>query len=469
MGDYAPNNNRPLAPRRRKRSKLRIFKESYLPLIIAAIALLLILLFIIGSVSRTLRRSRDEKHASLNASIAAAEEHKRLTLESQKIYSQATILAASFDYDGAINLLDSFDGNISDFPQLDRLYQQYLTAKSELVIWDDPTKVLNLSFQMLIADPSRAFENNKYGSSFLKNYITVDEFSRILQQTYENGYILVSLSDLVDGTSVEPLYLPPGKKPLILTQTQVNYYTYMTDGDGDNLPDKDGAGFASKLLLDANGNLTCEMVTASGETVTGAFDLVPILESFIATHPDFSYKGARAILAVTGYDGILGYRITESAKARLSEEAYQKEIEGAVQTVQALREAGYTIACGTYENAGYGSYSASKIKKDLTQWANDIKPILGDINILVYARNSDIATAGTDYSGEKFKVLQDFGFTRYLGFCANGNSWFLAKETYIRQGRILITGNNLNSRSAWFTGIFDPDYVLDEARRNYKS
>ena len=42
--------------------------------------------------------------------------------------------------------------------------------------------------------------------------------------------------------SSKELYLPQGKKPVIITQTQVNYNTYMVDGDGDKLPDKDGDG-----------------------------------------------------------------------------------------------------------------------------------------------------------------------------------------------------------------------------------
>jgi ABC-type transport system substrate-binding protein len=96
------------------------------------------------------------------------------------------------------------------------------------------------------------------------------------------------------------------------------------------------------------------MINADGTTETGAFDLVPILEAFIATHPDFSYQGARATLAITGYDGIFGYRINTSAKALLGEEAYQDEVEAATKIVQALRKAGYTIACGTYENTAYG-------------------------------------------------------------------------------------------------------------------
>ena len=469
MDEHIEQNNRPINPRRRKRSKLRIFKETYLPLIIAGVALLLIIIFIIGSITRAVQRANAKAQASINASIAAAEELERLSQDALNISTQATALAASFDYDGAIALINGFNGNIDEFPQLERIYQQCMAAKNELVAWEDPSKVINLSFQLLIADPERAFRNTKYGSSFLKNFITIDEFSRILQQLYENGYILVNMSDITDGAQKKTLYLPKGKQPLMITQTQVNYYTYMTDGDGDKLPDKNGAGFASKLLVDANGNITCEMVTSDGETVTGQYDLVPILESFIATHPDFSYKGARATLAVTGYDGIFGYRITEKAKSTLGETQFQKEVDGATQIVSELKKTGYVIACGTYENAGYGNYSAAKIQKDLSLWSKEILPVLGDVKTLVYARNSDIKSVKTDYSGDKFQVLQDYGFAYYLGFSTNGKPWFSAKDAYVRQGRILVSGSNLVTHGSWFNGIFDPTFVLDPVRENFKS
>ena len=45
-------NPRPANPRRKKRSQMQIFKEAYLPVIIAALALILIVTFIVGSVTR---------------------------------------------------------------------------------------------------------------------------------------------------------------------------------------------------------------------------------------------------------------------------------------------------------------------------------------------------------------------------------------------------------------------------------
>ena len=66
----------------------------------------------------------------------------------------------------------------------------------------------------------------------------------------------------------------------------------------------DGDGCASKLVLDENGEVKNEYVDADGNVLVGDYDLVPLLDSFIKEHPDFSYHGRKGILAMTGYNGV---------------------------------------------------------------------------------------------------------------------------------------------------------------------
>ena len=464
MDEQQNNNPRPTNPRRRQRSKLQIFKETYLPVVILGVAILLIIIFIIGAITRAVQKSNYERQESIAASIAEAEKAEQLEREASDLLMQAASLAQKFDYDGAINVLDSFSGDISQFEALAQARDEYTAASDAMVLWDDPSQVLNLSFQILIADPSRAFSDATYGSSYNRNFVTTEEFSRILQQLYENGYILVNMSDVVSNDGSMQLYLPNGKKPLILTQTNVNYSIYMIDSDGDKLPDAGGAGFANKLVLDANGNITCEMVDSTGQTVTGAYDLVPILDAFIETHPDFSYKNAKALLAVTGYNGLFGYRTNADAEQTFGTEFYSEQIDGAAQIIEALRNEGYEFACYTYENEPYGNYSASQIEADLNKWEAEVTPLLGSVDILVYARNSDIADSTSAYSGEKFQTLQSFGFHYYVGFCTDGAPWFSNGGDHFRLGRILVGGTNMKYHSEWFEGIFDPASVLDKTR-----
>ena len=42
--------------------------------------------------------------------------------------------------------------------------------------------------------------------------------------------------------------LPQGKKPLLLTQTQVNYYTYMANAGGEAISNKEYVQFHDALL-----------------------------------------------------------------------------------------------------------------------------------------------------------------------------------------------------------------------------
>ena len=452
---------RPVNPRRRKKSQLQIFKETLLPLVIAGIALIFILVFIVGSIVRGVQRHQYEAKMEQQALEASAALLQQQTQEAQELLTQVKEMAAHYDYIGAMEAFDSFSGNIGNFPELNELYLQCKAAREEMVKWVDTNNIPALSFQMLIADPQRAFQDEKYSNSYNKNFVTTEEFTKILHGLYENNYILIKLSDIYADGQLKELYLPAGKKPIILVETQVNYNTYMIDSDGDKLPDQGGDGFASKLVIDANGNIMCEMVDSTGATQTGAYDLVPILDSFITTHPDFSYKGAKAVLALTGYDGLFGYRTNSSAAGTFdvdSETASAREI------AKQLRQSGYELACYTYENVAYGQIENAKILYDMNKWQTEVEPILGKVDTLVFARNSDISDSTAPYSGEKFDTLQSFGFTRYLGFCTEATCWFTEGNGNMRLGRTLISGSEMKNHPDWFEDFFDVSTVLDSTR-----
>ncbi len=453
--------NAPVQPqrRRRKKSKQQIFKEVYLPPIIAGVALLMILIFIIGSISRGVQQRADEVQASLDASIEAENKADRLDEEAQRITKEAAALAAAYDYDGAIALLDSFSGELSAYPEMVSAKATYSNQLSLLTKWDDPSKVANLSFHVLIADPSRAFIDETYGKAYNRNFVTIDEFSKILERLYNNGYVLVDLHDIVTTTTAEDgtvtyspgaIYLPEGKKPIMITETLVNYLNYMIDSDGDKAPDAGGAGFASKLVLQ-DGEIKAEMVDASGETVVGDYDLVPILNSFIEAHPDFSYQGARAMLAVCGYEGVFGYR---------TQDGDEEEVAAAKEIVDALREDGYTIACYSYDNINYGAnnQNAASIKADLENWHQEVEPILGKVDILVYAGEGDLA----EYSGNKYDVVYSFGFRYFIG-TANA-PWAEVSTDYFRQKRLMVKGSQLAYGSSIFNDYFNSMSLLNELR-----
>lgn len=452
---------RPTNPRRKVRSKMQIFKEVYLPFLILAAAVIVI----VGIVVAIAAGGKEPTEPS-----GDGEQLQQLQQEADALLDQAAQLALRYDYDGALALLAGFRGDPAQFPELENAITEYTAAKHSMVAWT-ASQVPNLSFHVLIEDLEAALADPTYGRKgknlYNRNFVTTKEFSAILPRLYDNGYVLVELSDFyITGHSSATdndlyfetqLLLPAGKKPIMITETHCNYYSYMVDPDRDGQPDSNGAGFASKLCWD-NGFYN-EMVTSNGSTVTGAFDLVPILEEFIELHPDFSYQGARAILAFSGYDGIFGYRITSD---RLTGSALEKERSDAAALVQKLRETGYTVACYTYGNVDYSLRSAGEIKADIQLWQQQIAPVVGETDILVFAQESDI---GTSYANNaKFDILHDSGYRFFLG-----SAPFLSievKDTYVRHSRLMVTGSTLKHNSGWFAGIFDTAALLDELRGN---
>ena len=451
-------------------SPIRKFKNEMMPLIILGVSALLILIFIIGAAGRAITAARNENDAALNASESQMSEAQRLENEAKELLSDAAALAAGYDYQGAIDLLNTFSGDASKFAEIDLRKSEYEMAKSQLVAHNDPGEVANLSFHVLIADPSRAFKDETYGGSYNKNFVTIDEFEAILNQLYENDYVLVDMDSFInenntgDKTTYESktLYLPEGKKPIMITETY-GYLQFMVDSNEDGEPDKNGGGFASRLVIDDNGEIKAEMVDADGNTVVGNYALVPILNDFIEAHPDFSYQGSRAIIATTGYSGIFGYRTMKSVIESKGQEYYDEQVEGAQKIAEALKADGYEIACYTYENVDYGKINADSIQADLDKWNEEVTSIIGPVDILVYAKESDISSTGS-YTGSRYTILDAEGFRYFI--TSGSKPTATVAGSYVRQVRLMVTGTQMAHAASTYTNYFDAKSVLNSQRGN---
>lgn len=445
------NNERSANPRRKRRSKGQTFREVYLPFVLIAVAVIAIVAVILVLANRG-----GEDEPDVDGTISSTVSASKLEKRAKSLLSKAEEKAALYDYDGALEILEDASDELKELDSIQNAIQAYTTAKNSLVVWT-ADKVTNLSFHVLIADLEAALADKTYGAKgngkYNENFITVGEFSVILQQLYDNGFVLVDLDDLFEYDEENATYtekelrLPANKTPILLTETHCNYYSYMESSHA----------FATKLLYSKENGFYNERKTAAGETETGAFDIVPLLESFIEANPSFSYRGARAILAFSGYDGIFGYRINSD---KLSAEALQQEQTDAAALVQQLRDSGYTIACYTYRNIDYGQRSASEIREDIASWKKEITPVLGETDILVFAQGGNI---GTDYKDNaKFKALSENGFRYFLG---SGSVLFReVGSNYVRYNRLLVTGSTLAHHSDWFKGIINAADLLDDSR-----
>ena len=346
--------------------------------------------------------------------------------------------------------------------------KQEETVQMEAV---DLKKVLHLSFESLIADTDQAFgqEDSSAAATLDQTRVTVDEFNAMLGQLYEEGYVLVRFSDLAavneDGAmEAKKLMLPSGKKPLLLSETNVNYDLELS-----------GQGLASRLVLDGNGALTCERQASDGSTVTGAFDVVPCVEAFIQEHPDFSNNGARGILGLTGYNGILGYR-TDDALATSTDNRYAAkygvfdtaaEKEAAAPVIEALKSAGWEFACNGYDGTNYGS-DEEAVSADLTKWNESVGTLVGNTTILLFPSGTDSrGWKAYDESDSVYQILKKQGFLYYGSMDISGTKTQLT-EQYLRCSYMNVDGyrmyQDLYKDAGRFTGILDFQEIYDSKR-----
>ena len=324
----------------------------------------------------------------------------------EELLRQADAMAAGYDYDRAIAMLSS-SSHASSSDVQERI-AKYETDSKTLVKWGDMQNITHVFFHTLVVDNARCFDGDFTEDGYNLYMTTIPEFLKMMESMYERGFVLVSPYDIayeyVDengNTRMKygEIWLPEGKTPFVMSQDDVNYYGYMIgDVDPDYerpaVPHSDGDGFAHKIIIGEDGYPTCEYMDAQGNILVGDYDLVPILERFIQEHPDFSYRGARAILGMTGYEGVFGYRTKPAYEDDLGTEAFQRECEQAKAVAQCLRDHGWILASHSYGHPSYGNISAEKVASDSSEWERTVQPIIGDCDIILYPNGSDIEGIG---------------------------------------------------------------------------
>lgn len=386
--------------------------------------------------------------------------------------AQAETLAAGYDYEQAIAVLQQLPGYETN-TQVTGKITEYEAVKSQLAAYPI-SEVTHVFFHTLINDCDKVFDGDSDASGYNLVMTTVDEFNKIMQQMYDRGFVLVELSDMAgyvtqaDGTQVwteKEILLPEGKKAFVLSQDDVSYYEYMEDD-----------GYPKRLCIGEDGRITNEVVNDDGSVTYGSFDLVPLLEDFIAAHPDFSYKGARGYLALTGYDGILGYRTAEKYKESLGMEEWQRQVDGCKETVNQLLAQGWEFASHSWGHLNLGQVGWNTFVSDTTKWEDYVRPLLENngtykVDTIIYAFGNDIGS-WTPYTtaNEKFNYLTQCGF-HYFCNVDSSRVWVQNNNElqYLRQGR-----RNLDGQRMWqclsdpskdlLSDLFDVKEVFDSRR-----
>ena len=396
---------------------------------------------------------------------------------------EANLLAAGYDYDAAIEKLQAVNGYAQD-AELTAAIAEYTSAKAGCVAVDVDS-VPHIVFQSLLNEPAVSLNASVVGDNTASTLdfwrTTVDEFDGIVQQMYDNGYVIVRMRDLVveskdasgkvTFTRNENLMLPQGKKAVVISVDNLNYcHAY------------EKAGFPDKLVLDANGDVKCHYVKTDGSEAVGDFDVVPRLNTFLEQHPDGAYHGARGMIGLSGYNGVFGYRTDTAYKTRenLSTEQsawlaahadfdWDKEVAQAKKIAEALKASGWEFASRTWGDVNVSESSLESLQTDNEKWVNTVQNIVGETDTIVFSGGNDIGD-WHDYTTDnaKFSFYKSKGYNFFCNVDSSVPFWVQIRESYVLQGRISMGGYVLERASQGQTNVvndlFDIKQVFNSDR-----
>jgi len=320
-----------------------------------------------------------------------------------------------------------------------------------------------LCVRQLVADTTRIYADNYVGSD-KGLYLTTSEFSNMLQELYENDYVLVdaeTLADLSSDTFIieQDLVVPVGKKPLILVIENLDYsaYTY-------------NKGLCSRLVLNEQGQVCGEYEDVNGDTfIDRGAEAIGILDAFVEQHNDFSYNGAKGVISICGYESCFGYVVSEDeeddrntalgAMGRHSVDFSDTDIENnravVSEIMDVLEDTGWKIASSTYGNINAYDADMDEIVSDTEKWMDQIGSLTDGVHMIVYPGGNYIY--GTD---PKAEYLKENGFRIFFGI--GSNPYYIYGSNYLYYDRAIISPDSLMNID--YSRLFDADDILDPER-----
>ncbi len=311
-------------------------------------------------------------------------------------------------------------------------------------------KVSHVFFHPIISDPQKAYTDNQQQEK--GNYdwmVTVNEFNKAIEKLHENNYILINPHDAYDLESTpvkrKKLKLPKGKKPLIMSMDDMNYYEYMQ-----------GNGYTERLTLNKDNETVAEKKNDQGKMEQSKTnDAVPLLNDYVKKHPDFSYKGQKAVVGLTGYEGVLGYRTND-----LEHPNYEKRKKQAKKVADSMKRDGWTFASHSYGHINFEDSSDEQIIEDTKRWKKEVEPIVGKTDLFIFPHGAQ------DRNSTSYNYMIDEAGFKYMAGVGPDNFTSLSNKD-IYQDRVAIDGLNLHQFKYKLKPFFKPEEVYNKEDRQY--
>jgi len=369
-----------------------------------------------------------------------------------QMYAQIDQWTDRGQYDQALTALSELQALLPEKIEVNRkiadVKQAYEQEERSLVVYEGPVE--HIFFHPVLAYPELAFAGNSEQKDFNEWFLTVSEFQKIIEELYAKNFILISPNELYEKQQVadqevivpKKLKLPEGKKPLIISIDDMSYTR-----------DMKANGILQRLVVDDNLKVASYSINPDGQKVI-SYDnsIVPILETFVEKNPDFSFRGAKGVIALTGSEGILGYRTNEPTAPD-----YEQQKAEVLKVIRALKEKGWTFAFQSQGLLNAKEVTYDKLVNDTERWQKEVASLIGPTEIFIYSSGASL-----NPEDPKFKYLLQAGFKVFSPIGSKPDLQYASE--YISVARRNIDGVSLFEQADSLNDLFVCTEVIDPVR-----
>ncbi|NLD88202.1 MAG: hypothetical protein GX633_08105 [Clostridiales bacterium] len=364
----------------------------------------------------------------------------------KKLYDYSTenygYYISSYDYAAAAELLEPVTYFFPEDEEIAKIYEMCVSFQNTELY---EGTIEHIFFHPLIAYPELAFDGDGNEAGIDSYMATVPEFKAVLEQLYDKGYILIdphlmyTVND--NGTvSKREVYVPVGKKPIILSADNYNFMKYMREN-----------GMVHGLALDEDGNVVTFTDDGKGNRIySDDNEVVSITDRFVREHPDFSYGGFKGVIGLNGYEGTLGYATNVPGS-----KTYEQDKETVKAIADRLKKTGWAFACQSYGHNHYKEKSLKFMKNDVDKWITQVASLVGETDMYIFPYGEVIPQ-----SDAKLAYMKERGYRFFFG---SSQIPFL----YYYKDNVLMTRRSIDGISlrGWrLKEVLDTASIIDSSR-----
>ncbi len=382
---------------------------------------------------------------------------KRLMNENRKeIISRSKEIIHEGQFSDGLALLSEYKDFYRNDEVINSLYLKFSEGNTDSRLVEYSGPIEHLFTNNLLAWPELSLSShNEHHTLNDRDYITPNEFRKILESLYRNNYILVNISEIYHttdaGVEQKVLFLPPHKKPVILSFENICF------------PSTNPAnGMTERMIINRDSRIASYSSRMSmNKRIRTDNEFVPILDTFVEEHPDFSFDNARGMICLSGENGILGYQTQHSNPL------HEHEAKKAAKVVKKLKENGWYFACNGYYHQSLSDVTYEQVLQDAAKWKEEVASIVGSTDMYVYPLGEKEVYV-QDRLSRKHQALVDAG---YKMFCGIGIAPYLGNLTSgttthtLIQDRKPLDGISLRNFETEYSHLFSCYEVYDSEVR----